>query len=170
MEVLQFVPQELRDVLYNIDLDKAWLSWCGSAKEGRLVVPCLKVMPTLFGTRGEGWGPPPLVVCTPRPGLMRLTPLIVVISSILHLRRFWCSGAECIQYATSLSEFGPRGWTTAWWQALVFRWAAVCWQGPVGPITSLEPWKDWLLQICMGSTSGPLIPWVFFMTLYFGWL
>ena len=41
MEVLQFVPEELRDVLYdtcyaNIDLDKAWLSWCGSAEEGLL--------------------------------------------------------------------------------------------------------------------------------------
>ena len=41
LEVLQYVPQELRDVLYdtcyvNIDLDKAWLSWCGSAEEGLL--------------------------------------------------------------------------------------------------------------------------------------
>ena len=40
----------------------------------------------------------PLVVCTPR-----------LISSILHLRRFWYSGADCIQNATPLTEFRTKG-------------------------------------------------------------
>ena len=26
----------------------------------------------------------------------------------------------------------------------MLRWAAVCRQGPVGPVLILDPWKDWL--------------------------
>ena len=26
----------------------------------------------------------------------------------------------------------------------MLRWAAVCRQGPIGPMSTLEPWKDWL--------------------------
>ena len=26
----------------------------------------------------------------------------------------------------------------------MLRWAAVCRQGPTGPILTLEPWRDWL--------------------------
>ena len=33
---------------------------------------------------------------------------------------------------------------TAWWQALMLKWSAVCRQSPTGPVHSLEPWKDWL--------------------------
>ena len=32
-----------------------------------------------------------------------------------------------------------HGFSTASWQALMLRWAAVCRQGPVGPVTTLEP-------------------------------
>ena len=38
-----------------------------------------------------------------------------------------------------------HGFTTARWQALMLRWTAVCRQGPIGPIYTLEPWRDWLL-------------------------
>ena len=30
------------------------------------------------------------------------------------------------------------------WQALMLRWAAVCTQGPAGPVISFDPWRDWL--------------------------
>ena len=43
-----------------------------------------------------------------------------------------------------LKGITAKGYTTARWQALMLRWSAVCWQGPVGPILSLDPWKDWL--------------------------
>ena len=36
------------------------------------------------------------------------------------------------------------GFTTARWQALMLRWAAVRRQGPAGPVLTLDPWKDWL--------------------------
>ena len=46
----------------------------------------------------------------------------------------------------SVGDVRNRGFTTARWQALMLRWAAVCRQGPVGPIVTLEPWSDSLPQ------------------------
>ena len=43
-----------------------------------------------------------------------------------------------------LKGIHKNGFSTARWQALVLRWAAVCRQGPTGPVTSLDPWADWL--------------------------
>ena len=53
------------------------------------------------------------------------------------------------------------GFTAAHWQALILRWAAVRRQGPVGPIRTLEPWRDWLPQDLHGSISGFLSHWTF---------
>ena len=44
-----------------------------------------------------------------------------------------------------LQGIRTNGFSTARWQALMLRSAAVCKQGLVSPVTTLEPWKDWHL-------------------------
>ena len=52
------------------------------------------------------------------------------------------------------------GFSTARWQALTLRWAAVRKQGRAGPITSLEPWHDCLPPDLHGFFSWFLMPWI----------
>ena len=84
-----------------------------------------------------GLGTAPLVVGNLRPRLMRLTPLFVLIFINSSL-------APVLVFQRRLG-IRTRGWTTARWQALTFRWAAVCRHGPVGDITWLEPCMERLV-------------------------
>ena len=43
-----------------------------------------------------------------------------------------------------LKGIRKNGFSTVRWQALILRWAAVCRQGPTGPVVTLDPWRDWL--------------------------
>ena len=35
----------------------------------------------------------------------------------------------------------------------MLRWAAVCREGPTGPVRTLKPWRDWLLPDLHGFKS-----------------
>ena len=37
-----------------------------------------------------------------------------------------------------------KGFTQARWDALIRYWGAVCRHGPCGPISSLQPWENWI--------------------------
>ena len=39
-----------------------------------------------------------------------------------------------------------EGFTQSGWDALLGYWDAVCRHGPCGPISSLHPWNNWILQ------------------------
>ena len=43
-----------------------------------------------------------------------------------------------------LKGIRKNGFSTSRWQALMLWWAAVCRQGPTGPVLTLDPWRDWL--------------------------
>ena len=60
------------------------------------------------------------------------------LSSVLLFRRRLKSVADV------LKGIRDKGLTQARWDALVGFWEAVCRHGPCGPISSLQPWDNWL--------------------------
>ena len=61
------------------------------------------------------------------------------LSSVVLFRRRLSSVRDVLQGIRN------HGVSAARWRALMLRWAAVCRQGPTGPVQTLEPWRDWLL-------------------------
>ena len=51
---------------------------------------------------------------------------------------------------TVLNGIRKSGLSIARWQALMLRWAAVCRQGPTGPMKTVDPLRDWLLPDLLG--------------------
>ena len=155
LEILRLVPLEVRDDLHRFchlepDVDRAWEAWCKSSEVGLLSAykaaggPCPQGDQPFLG-RGTAVGLGLLVVGLSEGsrGLLELTRLILLAPVILFRRRLHSVG-------TVLNGIRKSGLSIARWQALMLRWAAVCRQGPTGPMKTVDPLRDWLLPDLRG--------------------
>ena len=73
------------------------------------------------------------------------------LSPILRFRRRLKSACSV------LKSLKNHGFAEDRWAARWDRWVATTKIRPIGPITSFEPWTNWILPMCTGSTTGKLM-------------
>ena len=157
---LLYVPVEVRNELRRFclmqpDVDAAWKVWSSAAEAGLLTAykiaggprpqgdsPFLgrgkvDIRVRRIGGRAPGWFYSPA-----RADDVDVATCESFINSSLAPVKLFRRRLRSV--GDVLQGFFRYGFTSARWQALMLRWAAVCRQGPIGPISTLEPWKDWL--------------------------
>ena len=160
LDMLQFVPLETREQLHKAcleepNVDAAWHIWCKAAENGLLCaykaaggpqpqgdLPFLGRGKAVFRNRLLGGRAPGRVHRPAKADPIDSANCFSFINSSL---------APVVLFRRRLSSVGDvlkgirkNGFSTARWQALILRWAAVCRQGPTGPVVTLDPWRDWL--------------------------
>ena len=161
LDLLQYVPIDVRQQLHKAcfeepNVNAAWKIWCHAAEKGLLSAykaaggPCPQGDPPFLGRGGAVFrnrllgGRAPGRVHRPAKAdpvdtANCLSFINSSLSPVVLFRRRLSSVRDV------LKGISKNGFTTSRWQALLFYWAAVCRQGPTGPVlNSLEPWKDWL--------------------------
>ena len=172
LDILRLVPLEVRDDLHKFchiepDPDRAWEAWCRAAEVGLLSAhkaaggPCPQGdQPFLGGgtavirTRLVGGRAPGRLHRSARADEVDTANCHVFVNAslapvILFRRRRHSVGAV-------LQGIRKSGLSIARWQALMLRWAAVCRQGPTGPMKTVDPCRDWHLPDLHGFNK-----WVF---------
>ena len=160
METLLFVPGEVRAELRRFccaepDIDAAWKVWYSAAENGLLAAynaaggPCPQGDTPFLG-RGEA------IIRSRRvggraPGRLHRPARANEVDPATCESFINSSLAPVVLFRRRLRSVGDvlkgikkSGFTTARWQALMLRWAAVCRQGSVGSIRTFEPRRDWL--------------------------
>ena len=161
LEILRLVPLEVRDDLHRFchlepDVERAWKGWCKAAEVGLLSVYKAAVGPCPQGDQPVLGGGTAVIrtrlVGGRAPGrLHRSAGADKVDTANCHVF-VHASLAPVILFRRRLHSVGAvlkgirkSGLSTARWQALMLWWAAVCRQGPTGPMKTVDPWRDWLL-------------------------
>ena len=160
LDMLQFVPVDVRQQLHRACLEEpnvnaAWGIWCTAAENGLLYAykaaggPCPQGDPPFLG-RGKAVFRTKLIGGR-APGRVHRPARTDAVDCANCLSFVNSSLSPVVLFRRRLSSVGDvlkgiskNGFSTARWQALMLRWAAVCRQGPTGPVTSLDPWRDWL--------------------------
>ena len=158
LELLQFVPVEVRQQLHRAcleepNVDAALGIWCAAAGTGLLGAykaaggPCPQRTPlsgwrkSFFRSRFIGGRAPGRVHRPAKADIVDCTNCFSFVNSSLSPVVFFRRRLSSV--GDVLKGIRNRGVSSTRWQALVRRWAAVCGQGPTGPVLTLEPWKDW---------------------------
>ena len=177
-DVFGVVPEDvvlaLRDAASRSAVDDFWSIWSGNAEAGLFRAYALAGGPIIAGSSaflGRGL----LRIRSRRLGgravggmgssrLYRISQSDEVdkhcaqffvnssLSPVLLFRRRLKSVADVLKGIRS------KGFTQSRWDALIRYWGAVCRHGPCGPISSLRPWENWFLLICMAFINGFLTP------------
>ena len=152
MDTLHYVPVEVRSELRRLcisqpDVDAAWKVWSSAAEAGLLTAykiaggPCPQGDSPFLG-RGQAG-----IRVRRVGGRARADDDDVAtcesfnnssLAPVILFRRRLRSVGDVLEGIKNYC------FTTARWQALMLRWAAVCRQGPTGLVATLEPWRDWL--------------------------
>ena len=163
-DVLGVVPEEvvcaLKDAAFRSAVDDFWSIWSQNAEAGLFRAYALAGGPTAAG-RSAFLGRGLLRIRNRRLGgraaggsgssrLYRVSQGDDVdvhcaqyfvhssLSPVLLFRRRLKSAADV------LKGIKGKGFTQARWDALLRYWGAVCRHGPCGPISSLQPWENWV--------------------------
>ena len=158
--MLQYVPTEVRQQLHwacleESNVDAAWDTWSSAAEAGLLGAykaaggPCPQGDAPFLG-RGKAVFRTRLIGGR-APGRVHRPAMADTIDSTNCHYFVNSSLSPVVLFRRRLSSVGDvlkgirkNGFSTARWQALMLRWAAVCRQGPTGPVVTLDPWRDWL--------------------------
>ena len=157
IQELSFVPMEVRSGYVRHAIQMMWMP-CGLKRVSFVLMNHIAGCPALPGRSSSGSRNQPSLRSMRLGGVLTMQMSFDVTSSgffinsslapVLRFRRRFKSVCNV------LKDTGTRGFADTWMTAQWNRWAVVTQMGPTGPITSLEPWTNWIPQIFMGSIGA----------------